>query len=289
MKEGPIGVIGSGTMGAGIAQVVAQANKTVLLADRSADLVERAISGIAARLSQRVAQQKMAQAEMDTTMQNITLAGSLQALKGSPVIIEAVFEKPDVKMGVFREIEGVYDKETLLVSNTSTIPITLLATSVKYPERFVGMHFFNPVPAMKLVEVIRGYRTAEESVEEAVALSLAIGKTPVVVKDAPGFASNRILAPMLNEAVFLLSEGVSSREDIDTVMKLGANHPMGPLELADLVGLDILLDVMETLYREFQRLQVSSRPPAEADGDGRPARPEDGQRLLCLHLSIVSF
>ena len=251
MKEGPIGVIGSGAMGSGIAQVVAQANRPVLLADRSADLVERAISGIAARLSQRVAQQKMAQAEMDATMQNIRPAGSLKDLKRASVIIEAVFEEADVKMGLFKELAGIYDQETLVASNTSGIPITFLATSVSYPERFIGMHFFNPVPAMRLVEVIRGYKTADNTVEEAVSLSQAIGKTPVVVKDSPGFVANRILAPLINEAVLLLSEGVASREDIDTVMKLGANHPMGPLELADLIGLEICLHEMEVLHSQF--------------------------------------
>ena len=251
MKEGPIGVIGSGAMGSGIAQVVAQANRPVLLADRSADLVERAISGIAARLSQRVAQQKMAQAEMDATMQNIRPAGSLKDLQRASVIIEAVFEEADVKMGLFKELAGIYDQETLVASNTSGIPITFLATSVSYPERFIGMHFFNPVPAMRLVEVIRGYNTADSTVEEAVSLSQAIGKTPVVVKDSPGFVANRILAPLINEAVLLLSEGVASREDIDTVMKLGANHPMGPLELADLIGLEICLHEMEVLHSQF--------------------------------------
>ena len=251
MKEGPIGIIGAGAMGSGIAQVVAQAKKPVLLADRSADLVEGAIAGIGRRLAQRVDQQKMAQAELDSTMENIRPAGRLEDLTGSAAIIEAVFEEPEVKLALLREMEGVYDGETLIASNTSSIPITLLATSVKYPERFVGMHFFNPVPVMRLIEVVRGLKTADETVEEAVSLSQAIGKTPVVVKDAPGFVANRILGPMINEAVFLLSEGIASREDIDTVMKLGANHPMGPLELVDFAGLDVFLHVMEVLHAQF--------------------------------------
>lgn len=251
MKDGPIAVIGAGTMGSGIAQVVAQASKEVILTDRAPDLVDRGVAGISKGLSRRVAQQRMTQAEMDTILARIRKGASLQDLRGASVIIEAVFEQPEVKMDVLRQLKGLYDEDTLLASNTSTIPITLLANAVAYPERFIGMHFFNPVPAMKLVEVIQGYLTSDETVEEAIALSRALGKTPVVVKDSPGFVANRLLGPMINEAVMLLSEGVATKEDIDAVMKLGANHPMGPLELADLIGLDICYHVIETLHREF--------------------------------------
>ena len=251
MKEGPIAVIGAGTMGGGIVQVIAQSGRDVLLADRATGLVERGITGIANALSRRVAQQRMTQADMDATMKHIKPVAGLQALKGSAMIIEAVFEEPGIKMEVFKQLRGAYDQETLLASNTSTIPITLLANAVDHPQRFIGMHFFNPVPAMRLVEIIRGYLTSEETVADTVALTNALGKTPVVVKDSPGFVANRLLGPMINEAAFLLAEGVATREDIDTVMKLGANHPMGPLELADLIGLDICLHVMETLHGEF--------------------------------------
>ena len=260
MKQGPIGIIGAGTMGSGIAQVVAQADKKVLLVDRSTELVEQAVTALAGRLSKRVEQQKMAQAEMDTILGNIHPAGSLKELQDASVIIEAVFEDPEVKMAMFRELEGAYDRETLVATNTSGIPVTLLATSVKYPERFVGMHFFNPAPAMRLVEVVKGYLSGDDAVEQAVSLTQAIGKTPVVVKDSPGFVANRILGPMINEAVLLLSEGIASRDHIDIVMKLGANHPMGPLELADLIGLDICLHEIETLHAEFGDSKYRAAP-----------------------------
>ncbi|MCL0101462.1 3-hydroxyacyl-CoA dehydrogenase NAD-binding domain-containing protein [Dehalococcoidia bacterium] len=251
MKEGPVGVVGAGTMGAGIAQVCAQAGKEVLLADRSMELVEKGISGIADRLSQRVSQERMTQEELDGVMQKVRPAAELKSLQNCSVIIEAVFEHPEVKAGVLKEMDGLYDEDTLVASNTSTIPITQLAVAVNYPERFVGMHFFNPAPSMKLVEIIQGFKTTEATVQQAVSLSQEIAKTPVVVKDSPGFVANRILGPMLNEAFFLFAEGVATREHIDTVMRMGTNHPMGPLELADLIGLDICLDVIETLHREF--------------------------------------
>lgn len=251
MKDGPIGVVGAGAMGAGIAQVIAQANKDVIITDRASDLVDRAIAGIASGLSRRVAQQRMTQAEMASTMAHIRKGETLQDLRPAAAIIEAVFEQAEVKMDVFRQLKGIYADDTLLASNTSTIPITVLANAVSYPQRFIGMHFFNPVPAMKLVEVIQGHLTSEATVKDTVALAQALGKSPVVVGDSPGFVANRLLGPLINEAVFLLAEGVASKEDIDSVMKLGANHPMGPLELADLIGLDICLHVMETLHREF--------------------------------------
>ena len=251
MKEGPIAVIGAGIMGSGIAQAIAQANRDVILLDRTSELVDRGIAGIAGGLSRRVAQQRMTQQEMAAVLGHVRKSTDVQELRGAAVIIEAVFEQPEVKMEVFRQLRGVYDGDTLLASNTSTIPITLLANAVTHPQRFIGMHFFNPVPAMKLVEVIRGYLTDQNTVDETMSLARALGKSPVMVKDSPGFVANRLLGPLINEAVFLLSEGVASKEDIDAVMKLGANHPMGPLELADLIGLDICLHVMETLHREF--------------------------------------
>lgn len=252
MKEGPVGVIGAGTMGAGIAQVFAQAGRQVILVDRTLDLVQKGISGINGRLSQRVAQQKMTQADVDAIMRNIRPAGDVKDLKGAAVIIEAVFEDPDVKMDVLKSLRGVYDKDTLIGSNTSGIPITRLATATDYPDRLVGMHFFNPVPVMKLIEIVRGLKTSDAAVEEAVALGKAAGKTPVVVlKDSPAFIVNRILIPMINEAAFALGEGLAPAEDIDLMMKLGCNHPMGPLELADLIGLDVCLNEAMVLCREF--------------------------------------
>ena len=251
MNNGPIGVVGAGTMGGGIAQVIAQSQRQVILLDRSPELVEKAIGTIRDRLARRVAQEKMTQAELDSIMGNVRPTSTLKDFQSSPLIIEAVFEEASVKMQLLRELQPVCSAETIVASNTSSIPITLLATSVKYPEMFLGIHFFNPVPAMRLVEVVKGFVTSDTALQEAVSFSRAIGKTPVVVGDSPGFVSNRLLVPMINEAVFLLSEGEASREDIDTVMKLGANHPMGPLELADLIGLDTCLHVMEILQAEF--------------------------------------
>ena len=251
MNDRPIGVIGAGTMGSGIAQVIAQSQRQVLLLDRSPELAEKAIGAIRDRLARRVAQQKMTQAELDSIMGNVRPTSMLKDFQPSPLIIEAVFEEPSVKMQLLRELQPVCSAETIVASNTSSIPITLLATSVKYPEMFLGIHFFNPVPAMRLVEVVRGFVTSESALQEAVSFSQAIGKTPVVVRDSPGFVSNRLLVPMINEAIFVLSEGNASREDTDTVMKLGANHPMGPLELADLIGLDTCLHVMEILQAAF--------------------------------------
>ena len=248
MNGGFVGVIGAGIMGSGIAQVVAQAQRSVLLVDRSPELVERAIVAIRERLARRVAQDRMTSQEMESTMANIRPATRLDELKGSPLMVEAVYEDPQVKLQLLRELQPFCSKDAIVASNTSAIPISLLSSAVAYPQRFVGMHFFNPVPAMKLVEVIKSISTRDETVEEIVSFSLAIGKTPVVVSDSPGFVSNRLLVPMINEAVFALSEGIASSEDIDTVMKLGANNPMGPLELADLIGLDTCLHVMEALH-----------------------------------------
>ncbi len=251
MKEGPVGVIGAGTMGAGIAQAVATSKRAVLILDRTPQLVEKGVSSIAGGLAKRVAQQKMAKADMDAIMGNIRPASSVNDFKGCSVIIEAVFEQPEVKMAAFRELRGVADKDTLVASNTSGIPITLLATAVEHPERFVGMHFFNPVPAMRPIEVVRGLKTTDQTVGEAVAFSKAIGKAPVVGKDSPGFVVNRLLVPFLNEAAFVLSEGLATREDIDAIVKMGLNHPMGPLELLDLVGIDVAYNIIDSLHKEF--------------------------------------
>ena len=248
MDYGSIGVIGSGIMGNGIAQVMAQSQRPVLLTDQSPELVQRAIAAIHDRLARRVEKEQITSQEMNSTMANIRPATSLADLKGASLIIEAVYEDTQTKMQLFRELQPFCSTDTIVASNTSAIPITMLSSAVTYPERFLGMHFFNPVPVMKLVEVIRGIHTSEETAEEIVSLTLSIGKTPVAVSDSPGFVSNRLLVPMINEAVFVLSQGIASREDIDTVMKLGANHPMGPLELADLIGLDTCLHVMEAMH-----------------------------------------
>ena len=260
MAQGPIGVVGAGTMGAGIAQTVAQAGIPALVVDQSAELVERAIAGIRGRLGQRVEQGRMAQEEMDGVMANLRPAPGFADLAGCTAVIEVVFEDAVVKEGVLPALEAACSGETLIASNTSTIPITRLAAALKRPERFIGIHFFNPAPVMRLVEVIRGYLTTDETVAAATSLAEALGKTPVVVKDLPGFVANRILVPMLNEAVFLLAEGAATKEDIDTTMRLGTNHPMGPLQLADLIGLDVLLNVMEVLHQEFNDSKYRPAP-----------------------------
>ncbi len=251
MKESPIGIIGAGTMGAGIAQITAQAGKQVLLSDVSIDRANAAIAGIKSRLAKRVADQKMTQQDLDKTLANLKAVPGLSSLKDCPIIVEVVFEEFEVKKKTYAELAPFLTADTLLCTNTSTIAITKLATAVKHPERFVGTHYFNPVPAMRLVEVIKGFKTGQAAVDEALAFCKAIGKTPVVVKDSPAFIVNRILGPMLNEACFLLMEGVATKEDIDAAMKLGANHPMGPFELADLIGLDICLHEIELMYEQF--------------------------------------
>ena len=260
MAQGPIGVVGAGTMGAGIAQTVAQAGIPALVVDQSAELVERAIAGIRGRLGQRVEQGRMAQEEMDGVMANLRPGAGFTDLAGCTAVIEVVFEDAVIKEGVLPALEAACSGGTLIASNTSTIPITRLAAALKRPERFIGIHFFNPAPVMRLVEVIRGYLTTDETVAAATSLAEALGKTPVVVKDLPGFVANRILVPMLNEAVFLLAEGAATKEDIDTTMRLGTNHPMGPLQLADLIGLDVLLNVMEVLHQEFNDSKYRPAP-----------------------------
>ena len=246
-----IGVAGAGTMGAGIAQAAAQAGLEVRIADQSLAFAERAIAGIASGLARMVARGRLDEAERSAIMERIRPAAFIGELADAPLVIEAVIEVMAVKSEVLRELDAAAGPATVLASNTSTLPITELAAATARPDRVIGMHFFNPVHAMKLVEVIRGLRTSDETVETVRSLAQRLGKTPVVVNDGAGFVSNRLLAPMINEAIYALMQGVGSREDIDTIMKLGANHPMGPLELADLIGLDVCLDILVTLHRSF--------------------------------------
>lgn len=260
MNDGSIGVVGAGTMGAGIAQVIAQAGTQVLLIDQSREVLEHARGTIQARLSQRVSQERMTQEDLNVVMERLQPATTLADLAGCRLIIEAVFEEAGVKDRVFQELSSVCPAETVLASNTSTIPITRLGSAVEHPERFMGLHFFNPPYAMRLVEVIRGYHTSDEVVQTGVEFVQSMGKTSVVVTDSPGFVANRMLVPMINEAAFLLQSGIASREDIDTAMKLGANHPMGPLELADLIGLDVLLNVIEVLHEELGEAKYRPAP-----------------------------
>ena len=247
----PVVVVGAGTMGNGIAQTFAASGRRVLLLDANEAALKKGLGAIEKSLGKLVEKGKL-----DAKVREETLARIATERGGFPVAecaiaVEAVPEKAEIKREVFRMLDALLPPGAILATNTSSISITELAAGTKRPARFVGMHFMNPVPLMPLVEVVRGVETDEETVRETVALATALGKTPVVVADRPGFVSNRVLMPMINEAAFVLMEGVADREAIDAVMKLGMNHPMGPLALADLIGLDVCLDIMEVLHRGF--------------------------------------
>ncbi len=243
-----ITVIGAGTMGHGIAQVCAVAGYGVTLIDIAPEQLERALDSIRKSVEKLHSKGRLTDEQRDSALENITASTELEVAAEADFAIEAVVENLDVKKGIFTRLDELTAPEVILASNTSSISLTELGATTSRPDKVVGMHFMNPVPLMKLVEIIRGLDTSDETTETTVALAEALGKTPVEAQDYPGFISNRILCPMLNEAAYALMEGVGTREAIDTVMKLGMNHPMGPLELADLIGLDILLNVMEVLH-----------------------------------------
>ncbi|MFR6454174.1 MAG: 3-hydroxyacyl-CoA dehydrogenase family protein [Peptoniphilus lacrimalis] len=245
-----IAVIGSGTMGAGIAQSMA-AYHQVVVRDINPDALKNAMEKIKKEYEKNVSKERMTKEEMEKAISNITLSPNIEDIKDCDLIIEAATENPKIKKSIFAELDEVCQEKTILASNTSSLSITDIGQATKRPEKVIGMHFFNPVPLMKLVEVISGQKTDAKVKETIINLAKEIGKTPVEVEEAPGFVVNRILIPMINEAIGIYAEGVASKEDIDTAMKLGANHPMGPLELGDLVGLDIVLAIMEVLYSEF--------------------------------------
>jgi 3-hydroxybutyryl-CoA dehydrogenase len=246
-----LGIVGAGTMGAGIAQVAAQAGCTVWLVDAQPGAVERAIERVGEGLQRGVARGTIRAEERAAALARLHRAPDLGALAECELVIEAVSEREPLKREVFRELDAIAPPDTILASNTSSISITRLAAATRRPDRVVGMHFFNPVPVMRLVEVVRGVDTSDATVARVRQLAVALGKTPVEVRDYPGFVSNRLLMPMINEAAYALMEGVATAEAIDQVMTLGANHPMGPLALADLIGLDVCLDVMRVLHEGF--------------------------------------
>ncbi len=246
-----IAVIGAGTMGAGIVQVFASQGYEVILKDIDQGFVDQGIKGIDNILSRSVAKERITEEEKVKILQNITGTTENDLLKDADLIIEAVIEDMEIKKKIFAQLDELCDEKTILATNTSSLSITEIAAATNRPDRVVGMHFFNPVPVMKLVEVISGLTTSQEVETTIQEVTREIGKTPVVVKEAPGFVVNRILIPMINEAIGILADGVATAEDIDTAMKLGANHPMGPLALADLVGNDVNLAIMEVLYEEF--------------------------------------
>ena len=247
-----IAVVGGGTMGNGIAHVAAQHGKAVRLIDVSADVLDRAMATIAENLDRQVKKEVIDEAEKSAVLSRIETVDDLErGADGVDLVVEAVPERPELKRTVFETLDRVAGPDTILASNTSSISITEIAAHTARPENVIGMHFMNPVPVMKLVEVIRGLATSDETTRVVVELSEQLGKTPVEVNDFPGFVSNRVLMPMINEAVFAYMEGVAEPEAIDTVMKLGMNHPMGPLALADLIGLDTCLAILEVLHREI--------------------------------------
>jgi 3-hydroxybutyryl-CoA dehydrogenase len=246
-----IGVVGAGTMGHGIAQVAAQSGYEVTLVDAAPAALERGRAQIGKGLERLVAKGKLAAEERDCALGRLTTAGDLAALAGAALVVEAVVEREEVKRSVLSELDRVCPPSTILATNTSSISITRLAAATSRPEKVIGMHFMNPVPVMQLIEVIRGLATSQETYDAVEAASRAMGKTPVEVHDAPGFVSNRVLMPMINEAIYCLYEGVGKAEAIDQVMKLGMNHPMGPLALADLIGLDVCLDILRVLQQGF--------------------------------------
>jgi 3-hydroxybutyryl-CoA dehydrogenase len=243
-----VAVLGAGTMGNGIAQVFAQHGHEVTLRDLERSILDRALGTIDKSLSKLVEKGKLTAADKDATLTRLRPVTDLAQAAAADFVVEAVLEREDVKSEAFRELDRLTRPEVILASNTSSISLTRLGAATQRPDKVVGMHFMNPVPLMALVEVIRGQATSDQTTQTVMKLAASLGKTPVEVNDYPGFVSNRVLMPMINEAVFALHEGVASREAIDTVMKLGMNHPMGPLTLADFIGLDVCLDILNVLY-----------------------------------------
>lgn len=244
-------VIGAGTMGAGIAQTFAAAGFDVVLKDIAQESIDRGLAGISKGLSRLVAKGKIDQAKADSILANIHGSTDNSMVADAALIVEAAVENMTVKKAIFEELDEICSKETIFATNTSSLSITEVAAATSRPDRFLGMHFFNPAPVMKLVELIKGIATSEESFAKVKTITEQLGKTPVEVAEAPGFVVNRILIPMVNEGIGIFAEGVASAEDIDSAMRLGANHPMGPLALGDLIGLDVCLAIMEVLYDEF--------------------------------------
>ncbi|ATD56011.1 3-hydroxybutyryl-CoA dehydrogenase [Clostridium chauvoei] len=243
-------VIGAGTMGAGIVQAFAQKGYEVIVRDIKDEFVEKGIAGINKGLSKQVAKGKMTEETKEAILSRITGTTDMKLAEDCDLVIEAAIENMQIKKQIFAELDEICKESAILASNTSSLSITEVASATKRADKVIGMHFFNPAPVMKLVEIIRGMATSQETFDAVKELSVAIGKEPVEVAEAPGFVVNRILIPMINEATFILQEGIASAEDIDSAMKYGANHPMGPLGLGDLIGLDVCLAIMDVLYNE---------------------------------------
>ena len=255
-----IGVIGAGTMGAGIIQVFAQGGHEVAYTDTFPGAVEKGFALIEKNLGKLVDKEKITAEEKDAVLGRIKGGPDLSVVQDADLIVEAVYENLEVKKELFSELDKLTGPDTILASNTSAFSITEIANATKRPEKVIGMHFFNPAPVMKLVEVIRGLKTADETEATVTEIASAIGKTPVKAVEGPGFVVNRILIPMINEGIGVYADGIASAEDVDEAMKLGANHPIGPLALGDLVGLDVCLAIMETLYTEFGDTKYRPHP-----------------------------
>jgi 3-hydroxybutyryl-CoA dehydrogenase len=251
MKIETVGVIGAGTMGNGIAQVFAVAGFPVVLQDLSQAALDRARATMEGSLARQVKKEVLTQAEAAATLSRITPATALDPMADCDLVVEAIVERLEIKTGVIGKLDAICREDAILASNTSSISLTQLAAASKHPGRVIGMHFFNPVPVMQLVEIIRALQTTDAVAAAVTEATQAIGKTPRVSKDSYGFIVNRLLAPLINEAINCVYEGLATPEDIDSMMKLGANHPMGPLALGDLIGLDVVLNIMETLYSGF--------------------------------------
>ncbi|MBE9398132.1 3-hydroxybutyryl-CoA dehydrogenase [Pontibacterium sp. N1Y112] len=246
-----VGVVGAGQMGSGIAQVIAAAGIAVRISDVNLQAAQSGLNSIAKRLNSQVEREKITAGEADTLLQHITPVGSLTDLADCDLVIEAASEDITLKLNLFQHLDSVCKADTILASNTSSISITTIGAATSRPDKVVGMHFFNPVPVMALVEVIRGLATSDSTFDTAKAFTEQLGKSPVACNDKAGFVVNRILVPMLNEACYVLEEGIANVEDIDTAMQLGCAHPMGPLTLADFIGLDTCLAVMEVLHHDL--------------------------------------
>ncbi len=252
LKIEKIGVIGAGTMGNGIAHVSALSGFDTVLVDVKDEFVQRGFDTIQKNMDRQVKKEKISQSELEASMNRITLSTNYNQLSACDLIIEAATENKDIKLNIFKELDNICKSETILASNTSSISINKIASATQRPDKVIGMHFMNPVPVMKLVEIVKGSETDDSIIRCIADLSEEMGKIPVECNDSPGFVSNRILMPMINEAIFCLDEGVGTPEAIDTIMKLGMAHPMGPLSLADLIGLDVCLSIINVLYSDFE-------------------------------------
>lgn len=256
-----IGVIGSGTMGNGIAHVFAQNGFQVHLIDVSQDALDKGVATIANNLNRMLSKEKISSLDRDNTLSNITQFTDLKAgISGTDLVIEAATENLAIKLSIFKDLDAICDSNTILASNTSSISITQIAASTNRPDKVIGMHFMNPVPIMTLVEIIRGYSTSDATTKTIMELSKKLGKTPTEVNDYPGFVANRILMPMINEAIETLHHGVAGVQEIDTVMKLGMAHPMGPLQLADFIGLDVCLSILNVMHDGFKNAKYAPSP-----------------------------